>query len=46
LGVSWPRLIGSPRDESVRSATGRIRPSGELADKMPMPLYISERERA
>ncbi len=25
-------MAGSPRDESVRSATGRIRPKGELAD--------------
>jgi transcription-repair coupling factor (superfamily II helicase) len=28
-------VVGSPRDESVRSTTGRIRPKGELADVSP-----------
>ena len=28
-------VVGLPRDESVRSATGRIRPKGELADVSP-----------
>jgi hypothetical protein len=33
-----PKRRGSQEDESVRSATGRIRPKGELADWQPIRL--------
>jgi DNA ligase 1 len=35
-------VAGSPRDESVRSATGRIGPTGELADVPPAPDKIAD----
>jgi transcription-repair coupling factor (superfamily II helicase) len=34
--IKMPSAVaGSPREESIRSATGRIRPKGELADVSP-----------